>query len=243
MKKIIAVISLLVLNALVVVSLQQLPISPAVQATFTPQPGMYVLPFQQPLYQVSVPKDAFDGRYNYGSLIIPVRTDVNGDGLIDALFQSRHTGNFNSVHYSQRWKQEVWLNNGRRLVKVVDCTYLQWDEYNSACVPVAPVAGSWVPTPFEYVLPARFYAFSLGVAGYSRGDGSRYTGHEFLPLLMDVNGDGLPDLTLQKNFNGDYRSTSPNTFWEQKVWLNNGAGFTIVSDCTYGWTEYEANCT
>jgi hypothetical protein len=119
-----------------------------------------------------------------------------------------------------------------------------------------------IPNP-QYVLPA-FEAF------YGQGYAEQYSGNitsfvHLLPVLVDINGDGLNDIVFQGNILwpsvnvgdllGNYASErqnynlalvsarGQNTFWRQRVRLNTGDGFRLVSECQYSTQqEYETNC-
>jgi hypothetical protein len=127
---------------------------------------------------------------------------------------------------------------------------------------VAAVYANQVQNP-SYVLPA-FEA--LYQHGYIEPNSGSNPGLLHLqPVLMDINGDGLNDMVFQGNilepapnldsFLGNYASRlddyniaivfarGVNTLWRQRVRLNTGNGFQLVSKCEYSTQqEYESNC-
>jgi hypothetical protein len=236
MKKVLIAIGFLCINIAVVVIVQHIQQFPVAKAT-PPVPGTYVLPFQQPVYQTGIPRwTGLQRLYVNGSQIGPVRVDVNGDGLIDQLFQANHTGLYSYNSGTATWHQIVHLNDGKRMIEVVSCSYLTLQQYEQNCV-VLPAVSLPGPQP-EFLLPKYDPAYSIGItidfSGYPQGN-------ELLVQLVDVDGDSLPDLVYQGT-NGYIYGNGSNT-WSQKIWLNREQQFVPAVSCSYSnEVQYAANC-
>jgi hypothetical protein len=199
------------------------------------------VPFALP--KVSLFSDVTQGTQR--STLHPILLDLNGDGLMDYVFSK-----VDEYFETNVILQYVLLQTGSGFRLAYYCERINGGNYKGDCASTAhsytkPNANSLGPldevssvssvassaTPAEFV-PYGLPPVHLFSSGYN---------NSLMPIVMDINGDGLSDLVYSQmpeyyldRYNG-----------KQYVLLNTGSGFEKAYYCRYsanGATQYSGDC-